>query len=133
MDDVTIAKYIQGLQEAIGKAHSNNNCLNLIVLINESEILVRKLANELFENERIRYSTSNEILATARTMLWMAWTSWMWTCKSERDQRGEPEDIDAKKIKPIFENLIKQANEAGNKIGTKGRIPKEFIEESLNK
>jgi hypothetical protein len=128
MDDITIAKYIQRIQEAIAKAQTNN-CLNLIVLINESELLVQELANELQENEGIRYSTSNEILATARTMLWTAWTSWLWTCKSERDQMGEPEDIEAKIIKPIFENLIKQANEAGKKIGARGRIPTKFIEE----
>ena len=129
MDDITLAEYIQGLQEAIGKAQTNNNLINQNVLINESEILVRRLAEELQVNEGIRYSTSNEILATARTILWTAWTSWLWTCKSERDQIGEPEDIEAKRIKPIFENLIKQANEAGKKIGAKGRIPKEFIEE----
>ncbi len=131
MNEIRIAEYIKGLQEAVAKAINAADNEFHRVLIEESEGLVEQLATELYANEGINYPTSNERLATARTMLWMAWTSWMWTAKSERDQSGEPEDINAKRIKPIFETLMKQANEVGKKIGAKGRIPEKFIEESI--
>lgn len=130
MNEIRIAEYIKGLQDAVAKAINAADNEFHRVLIEEGEELVKQLANELYAKEGINYPTSNECLATARTMLWTAWTSWMWTAKSERDQSGEPEDINAKRVKPIFEILMKQAKEVGNKIGAKGRIPEKFIEES---
>jgi hypothetical protein len=96
-------------------------------LVKKTEVIVSELDSNI-RQEGVNYSSNNESNATARALLWAGWMSWMWTSKSERKEKP---DSQAKRIRPIVENLIQQFIETGRKIGNDGGTPETFLNQKL--
>jgi len=84
-----------------------------------TEQVVEEVERDL-RSEGLTYPTPNEMKASARTILWAAWTSWVWTAKAERQ---DSPDENAKRARAAFECLLAEAIEMGRRIGKGGGRP----------
>jgi hypothetical protein len=127
MEDSEIASWLIRMEEAVPRAQNSGRDW-LSVLLTETELVARDITGRL-EEDGLTYPTINEMLTTARAVLWSAWAAWFWTAKSERYQRGEPRDQAAENGRPLAIGAMQNAIRAGQNIGRGGRRPEEFIRE----
>jgi hypothetical protein len=93
------------------------------ILLEEVEKIVSDLEKRI-ANEGITYLSLNEPNATARSLLWAGWVSWVWTSKA--GDRGE--DSNEARVRPIVEKLMERFVSAGKLIGKNGGRPENYVE-----
>lgn len=123
MNEEMVRRYVAKAEEVMKEAHDayarGGPAAFFETVIARSEQVVEEVERDL-PLEGMTYPTPNEIKASARTILWVAWTSWLWTSKAERQ---ETPDENARRARVAFERLLAEAIEFGRQIGRGGGRP----------
>lgn len=123
MDEQAVRRYLTMVENAVAEANSAAQqaagTAFFETLMRRTEQVVEQLERDL-RAEGLEYSTPNETRASARAILWVAWTHWLWTSKAERELAP---DVGAKRARSTFERLLSEAIEFGRQIGSKGGRP----------
>lgn len=123
MDEAVIRRYVSKVEaimkEASEACKGGDPSAFFQAVVTRTEQVVEEPERDL-KSEGLDYPTPNEIKATARTILWVAWTSWLWTAKAEREERR---DENARRARCVFERLLEEAIETGRRIGRGGGRP----------
>jgi hypothetical protein len=123
LDEAIIRRYVSKVEvvmkEASEACKGGGPSAFFQAVVTRTEQVVEELERDL-KSEGLDYPTPNEIKATARTIMWAAWTSWLWTAKAEREERR---DENARRARLVFERLLAEAIEIGRRIGRGGGRP----------
>ena len=123
MDEQMVRRYVSMVEDTVAEANSAAqraaHTVFFDTLLRRTEEVVEELERDL-RREGLEYPTPNETKASARAILWAAWTSWMWASKAER---GTAPDESAKRARRVFERLLSEAIEFGRRIGRHGARP----------
>ena len=126
--ELCVARYLAKMEEATETVKQAALDSFMSRLVQETERIVAEFQSEL-TSRGLSYPTLNEPRATSRAVLWSAWISWLWTAKSEG---REGRDYAAQSSRPVVENLLDNAIQAGRAIGIKGHRPEHFVEFARN-
>jgi len=123
-----IASYLVKMEDSMAKAGAQyGETKNPNDFLQTMTIETEKVAAELDAKLRKRgldYPTPNEPRATARALLWVGWISWMWTSKAER---AKDPDGNAKKVRPLVDDLLDEFASTGRLLGKNGARPEDSL------